>query len=466
MLFVEFRFLPFFAVALIVTWSLRSNSLRKLWLLACSYFFYAAWDWRFLGLILFSTSLDWLCGARIHAARGNRRRMRLWLALSLIGNLGLLGTFKYADFFAESLNALLHWLGLGMSTPMLNLILPVGISFYTFQTLSYSLDIYFGKLEPSRRFLDLALFVAFFPQLVAGPIVLAKELLPQFDARPSWASVPVRGALVLFFVGFIKKSCLSDSVAPYVNVAYDATDAIGTWGAWLAAIAFSSQVYFDFSGYTDMAIACAALLGYRLPRNFDYPYLATNFTAVWSRWHITLTRWFRAYVYIPLGGSRKGEHRTLLNIFIIFAVSGLWHGSAWNFVGWGVLHGVIVAIERTDRGSFLTRLPWPIGFVYLQVIWILSLVIFRSANLDQLGNMLAATLTPTLAGEGAAPIPYWLAPVLVGALAVHWLWRRYQLETRWAELSPTMFAASYGALCALALPWIRSDPAPYFYFDF
>lgn len=466
MLFVEFRFLPFFAIVLALAWSLRNNGLRKAWLLVCSYAFYAAWDWRFLGLILFSTCLDWIVGARIHANEGSRGKQRAWLTLSLVGNLGLLGTYKYLGFFASSLQSLLAWLGVPADIDVIELILPVGISFYTFQTLSYSLDIYFGKLKPSKRFLDLALFVAFFPQLVAGPIVMAKELLPQFQERPKWSSVPVRWALVLFFVGYIKKSCLSDSVAPYVNVAYGATDLIGTWDAWLAALAFSSQVYFDFSGYTDMAIACAALLGYQLPRNFAFPYLSTNFTDVWARWHITLTRWFREYLYIPLGGSRRGELRTLANIFIIFAVSGLWHGSAWNFVGWGVLHGVIVAIERTKSGSALRRLPWPIGFVYLQVIWTLSLVIFRSENLDQLGNMLRATLTPLAAAEGAPSAPYWMAPVLVGALLVHWTWRHYELERRVAAIPPIAFGALYGAVWALALPWIRSDPAPYFYFDF
>jgi len=465
-LFVEFRFLAFFALVLTVAWTLRSNGARKLWLLAASYAFYAAWDWRFLGLILLSTVVDGIAGARIHAAGDRLRARRAWLGLSLAVNLGLLGTYKYFDFFAESLNALLAWLGLGTSLPVLELVLPVGISFYTFQTLSYSLDIYFRRLEPARSATDLALFVAFFPQLVAGPIVLAKEFLPQLTERRRWRDVEVRWALVLFFVGFIKKSCLSDALSPYVDAVHSAPDAVGTAGAWLGAAAFSAQIYCDFSGYTDMAIACAALLGYRLPKNFDAPYLTRSISTFWTHWHITLGRWFREYLYFPLGGNQRGARRNLINIMIVFVVSGLWHGAAWTFVLWGVIHGFFVALERTDRGAPLARMPLVLSIVYVNLVWAISMVIFRAPTLDGALGVLGAMAIPASAGLGAPAIPAWIAPVLLGAFAVHVLWQRLGLERRWAQLPPELFGFTYGVAVALALPWVSTNPAPYIYFVF
>ena len=467
MLFVEFRFLAFFGLVLAVSWALRRNGARKAWLLLASYAFYAAWDWRFLGLILLSTVVDGLAGQRIHAAGEDEPRRRAWLGLSLLVNLGILLTYKYFDFFAGSLNGLLTWLGIGSSLPVLNLVLPVGISFYTFQTLSYSLDIYRRQLAPARSALDLALFVAFFPQLVAGPIVLAKEFLPQLAERARWSSVNARAALVLFFVGFVKKSCLSDALSPYVDAVHQAPDAVSAAGAWLSAAAFAAQIYCDFSGYTDMAIACAALLGYTLPTNFRAPYLTRSVGSFWTHWHITLGRWFREYLYFPLGGNRRGPARSALNLFIVFLVSGLWHGAAWTFVLWGSIHGAFVALERTRLGARLTRLPMIPAVIYVNLVWMVSMVIFRAPDLEGATSLLRAMSTGPmpLAGE-LVPIPGWIGPVLAGAFTVHVVWQRAELSRRWAALPAPLFGLSMGAAVGLALPWVTADPAPYIYFAF
>jgi len=467
LLFVEFRFLAFFGLVLAISWSLRRNGARKAFLLLASYAFYAAWDWRFLGLILLSTAVDGVAGRRIHEAGEDQARRRAWLGLSLVVNLGVLFTYKYFDFFAGSLNALLTWLGVGSSLPVLELVLPVGISFYTFQTLSYSIDIYRRQLTPAEHPLDLALFVAFFPQLVAGPIVLAKEFLPQLTQQARWSSVNARAALVLFFVGFVKKSCFSDALSPYVDAVQLAPDAVSTAGAWISAAAFAAQIYCDFSGYTDMAIACAALLGYTLPTNFRAPYLTRSVGSFWTHWHITLGRWFREYLYFPLGGNRRGPARSALNIFIVFLVSGLWHGAAWTFVLWGSIHGTFVALERTRLGRPLARLPMIPALLYVNLVWMVSMVIFRAPDLDGAAALLRSMFTgaPALADD-LVPIPTWIGPSLAGAFAIHVLWQRLELSRRWAALPAPLFGLTLGAAVALALPWVTANPAPYIYFAF
>ena len=299
-------------------------------------------------------------------------------SLSLAGNLGVLGFYKYWDFFAESAAHFSAWLGLPLSLPVLHLILPVGISFYTFQTLSYSLDIYRGELTPARSPLDLALFVAFFPQLVAGPIVLAREFLPQLTEDRRFArDVRVRQALVLFLLGFVKKSCIADQVAPLADAVFAAPGAVSTTDAWIGLCAFVVQIYGDFSGYSDMAIACALLLGYRLPQNFAHPYLSRSVGEFWTRWHITLGRWFRDYLYIPLGGNRGSALRTRCNLMATMAVSGLWHGASWTMVVWGVFHGTFLVLERSPALAWIRRLPAALGALYATGVWALSMAFFR-----------------------------------------------------------------------------------------
>lgn len=461
------EYLVFLPLVLLLHGLLSGRERGRHWLLlAASYVFYMSWNWQYASLIAFSTFVDFGLG-RAMAASENERRRRALLVVSLTTNLGLLAVFKYFNFFADSAGSALAWLGLDVELPHHRLLLPVGISFYTFQTLSYSLDIYRRQLAPARSALDLALFVAFFPQLVAGPIVLAKEFLPQLSERPRWRSVDVRAALVLFFVGFVKKSCLSDALSPFVDAAHLAPDTVSSAGAWLSAAAFAAQIYCDFSGYTDMAIACAALLGYTLPTNFRAPYLTRSVGSFWTHWHITLGRWFREYLYFPLGGNRRGPARSALNLLIVFLVSGLWHGAAWTFVIWGCIHGAFVAVERTRAGAGLTRLPLLPAVIYVNLVWMVSMVIFRAPDLAGAATLLGAMFSGSQAPAGEIlPVPGWIAPVLAGAFAVHVIWQRAELSRRWAALPAPLFGLSLGAAVGFALPWVTANPAPYIYFAF
>ncbi|MEM7516510.1 MAG: MBOAT family O-acyltransferase, partial [Planctomycetota bacterium] len=346
MIFTELRFLLFFALVFAAHWSLRGQKARKTLLLLASWFFYGCWDWRFLSLILFSTVVDFIAARRIEDGTTQRAR-RAWLSVSLVCNLGLLFTFKYLGFFVESAVELLQTVGFEAHPPTLEIILPVGISFYTFQTLSYTIDVYRGKLNGKATSLsDLALFVAFFPQLVAGPIVRAVDFLPQLAVKCRLSEVDLRACFGLFFLGFFKKACVSDNISHLVDRVFESPESFDTFGNWIGALFFSVQIYCDFSGYSDMAIACAGLLGYRLRENFDHPYLSTNLQDFWRRWHISLSFWLRDYVYIALGGNRAKPARVTLNLALTTLIAGLWHGAAWTFVLFGALHGAGLGVCR------------------------------------------------------------------------------------------------------------------------
>ena len=506
MIFTELRFFPFFALAFCVAWALRADRARKTWLLLCSYAFYAAWDWRFLGLIVGSTLLDHLAALRIEAAAGAGRQgaRRAWLLASLTGNLGMLGFFKYWDFFAESANTLLMSLGFGSSLPVLNVILPVGISFFTFQTLSYSIDVYRGQLRATRSLLDVGLFVGFFPQLVAGPIVRASEFLPQLLQRPTWASVELRPLLVLFLSGFIKKACVADSLAPFVDGYFAVPAAYDALSSWVAVTFYATQIYCDFSGYSDMAIACAGLLGYRLTDNFRHPYLAASITDFWRRWHISLSTWLRDYLYIPLGGSRRGTLRTQANLMITMLLGGLWHGAAWNFVVWGGLHGLALIVHKGWRRVVGVRsaglMAWLgplLTFYWVCVAW----VFFRTGSLDMGSRELRKELAldPELAEKLPGISPVWLQQMaeldglewswtilksfvglqssgewsfgwgrlgIFGVLAVaHVVASRGWASAAWRRLPDWGFALAYGGLFGLAVNFVSGAKA-FIYFQF
>ena len=310
MVFVEFRFFIFLLIVFCLNWTMKSSRNRKVLLLGASYFFYAIWDWRFLGLIILSTGVDYVAGIKLSETR-NAMGRRAWLLLSLGVNLGVLAFFKYCNFFIDSAVGLLNSAGLPFRFESLDIILPVGISFYTFQTLSYTIDIYRGTLQPTRKPLDFALFVAFFPQLVAGPIVRASEFLPQLQNLPRFDKTNGRRALMLFLTGFFKKACIADNVAVYVDQYFAAPQNFDCVSAWLATLLYSIQIYCDFSGYSDMAIAMAALLGYRLSLNFNFPYFAPNIADFWRRWHISLSSWLRDYLYVPLGRQSSWKDHDL-----------------------------------------------------------------------------------------------------------------------------------------------------------
>ena len=300
-----------------------------------------------------------------------------------------MGTFKYFDFFAASAAEFALLLGIDADPMLLNLILPVGISFYTFQTLSYTIDVYRGKIEATHKPLDFALFVAFFPQLVAGPIVRAGDFLYQLDAPKKFNEIDYRWALLLFLVGFIKKACVADNLAPFVDAYFAAPDLYGSLQAWLAILAYTAQIYCDFSGYTDMAIASAGLFGYRLRDNFNRPFMALNISQLWERWHMSLSSWLRDYLYIPLGGSRGSTLMTYRNVMITMFLGGLWHGAAWHYIMWGVMNGAGLVVHGIWRQLTAGRWQMPalLGMALTFLYWLITLVAFRAPDMTQAWDM-------------------------------------------------------------------------------
>jgi len=359
--FATFEYFLFFAFVFVVYWRL-SRPYQNALLCLASYTFYAFWDWRFLSLIIISTLVDYVAGRRIFVAR-TRRARKTWFALSLIVNLGILGYFKYYGFFLDSLTELAGTLGIYMPRSTMQIILPVGISFYTFQTMSYSLDIYREKLRPTDRLIDFAAFVAFFPQLVAGPIVRAREFLYQLEKDREFSVGDLEVGLRRFISGLFKKLFIADILGVYLVDPVFADPARYHAGMlWFAMLGYTVQIYADFSGYSSMAIGSARMLGFVIPENFLFPYLARNISEFWRRWHMTMSRFFRDFVYIPLGGNRRGQKRAIFNLAVTTLVSGLWHGAAWTFVVYGGLHGIFLSINQLwrrraerSRGREMTR---------------------------------------------------------------------------------------------------------------
>jgi D-alanyl-lipoteichoic acid acyltransferase DltB (MBOAT superfamily) len=354
-LFNSTEFLVFLGAVLALYYRLGHRS-QNLMLLVASYVFYGWWDARFLSLLVLSTVVDFFCSHGIHASSDPARRLRL-LRVSIAVNLGVLGFFKYFDFFTSSSVELLNALGLHASLPLLEVILPVGISFYTFQTMAYTIDVYRGQVAPARRFLDFALYVGFFPQLVAGPIERARALLPQLENPRRVDASDWTAAIQLLLLGYFKKVCIADGVAPYVDRAFADPAALSAPDLWLASYLFAIQIYGDFSGYTDIARGVARLFGIRLSVNFRQPYLSSSITDFWRRWHISLSSWLRDYLYVPLGGNRRGRRRTYANLLTTMLLGGLWHGAAWHFVIWGALHGIALAVHRAVTGGTVSSAP-------------------------------------------------------------------------------------------------------------
>ena len=383
---------------------------RNLFLLAASYLFYGWWDWRFLGLIVASTFVDYMAGLAMGRSTGATAR-RAWLGLSLVANLSLLGFFKYWNFFVDSWLAAWGSLGIELHAATVQIILPVGISFYTFQTLSYTIDVYRRRIEPTTDLPAFAAFVAFFPQLVAGPIERAASLLGQFREthRFSYSDAAEGSRQILW--GLFKKVVIADQLAPHVDFIFANYESQPSLMLLIGAVLFAFQIYCDFSGYSDIAIGTARLFGFRLMTNFRYPYFARDIGEFWRRWHISLSTWFRDYVYIPLGGSRGGRARTLRNVLIVFMVSGLWHGANWTFVAWGALHAALflpsilmdrhrLYLDDAAPGRLLPSLRelTAIKLTFLQVC--LAWIFFRAESWQHatgyLGGMVAA---PFVAGS-------------------------------------------------------------------
>ena len=395
MLFNSIEFLLFLPTIFILYWFVFNKNLKyqNTLILVSSYVFYGWWDYRFLSLIFLSTIVDYVIGLSI-SNQSSKKKQKLLLWGSVLFNLSVLGFFKYYNFFVDSWVELFSSLGYEIkSIWTLNFILPVGISFYTFQTMSYTIDIYRKKLEPTKDFISFASFVSFFPQLVAGPIERASNLLPQILKKREFQYDQVIQGLKLILWGMFKKVVIADSLAPIVDDIFSNYQDFGGGTLWLGAIYFSFQIYCDFSGYSDIAIGTSKLLGFELMSNFKFPYFSRNIGEFWRRWHISLSTWFRDYLYIPLGGSQEGKWKSIRNIFIIFLVSGFWHGANWTFIFWGLFHSIlflpsfIYNTNRKYRTSIVAEhsiLPSPKEFLQVGITFLLvtiGWVIFRSETL-------------------------------------------------------------------------------------
>lgn len=437
MLFNSLAFALFLPLVFGLYWLVGAQRLKSqnALILVASYVFYGWWDWRFLLLIFVSSIADYWIGIALDASRTHgRRRALLWS--SLIINLGILGFFKYFNFFVDSFADLLRMAGMHADLPTLRIILPVGISFYTFQTMSYSLDIYRRELKPTRDPIAFFAFVSFFPQLVAGPIERARDLLPQFIAQRRFALHDARDGIRQMLWGFFKKMVIADNMAPHVQSAYaNHSDQTGAALA-LATFFFAIQIYCDFSGYSDIAIGSARLFGFRLCRNFAFPYFSRDIAEFWRRWHISLSTWFRDYVFIPLGGNRCGRGRQIWNVFVTFTISGLWHGANWTFVVWGALNGLyyvpllLAGKQRSNTGLPAEGRLLPtvreiaaIGTTF--ALTLLAWVFFRSASIDQALGILGRIFgtAPDFTGLQGYAQPLLIA--LIG-LTVEWLQRDKQ----------------------------------------
>ncbi len=413
MIFTQVEFLIFFAVVLAAAWMCRHRRSRNSILLVASYYFYAYWDVRFCSLLIVSTVVDYAAARRIQASDNPTTRGR-WLAVSLATNLSMLGFFKYYNFFIESASSLLS--PMGMNTHSLSILLPVGISFYTFQTMSYTIDVYRRKIPACDQWIDFALYVAFFPQLVAGPIVRATELLPQLGRVPSFSRRRCYGGAQQILRGAVKKVLIADRLGEMVDVVFAGPDLYSGATLCIASIAYAGQIYYDFSGYTDIAIGAAKMLGYRFPSNFRHPYLAISLADFWHRWHMTLSRWLRDYVYIPLGGSRGANATTYQNLMITMTLGGLWHGAAWTFVIWGAWHGIWLCIQRLVG---LTIPRW-VGWISTMAIVLVGWILFRSPDLDTAHRFVWRMMTWQAGID-------WYPPLAIGAigcmLGEHVAWR-------------------------------------------
>jgi alginate O-acetyltransferase complex protein AlgI len=471
MLFNSLTFLVFFCVVIGLHHLPLAWRIKKLNLLLASYLFYAAWNPPFVVLLWISTATDWIVGNRMRDTPDPRGR-RLLLLVSLAVNLGLLCYFKYAGFVLENFVWLVNQFGVSYAPAAPNIILPLGISFYTFQTLSYTISIYRGESQPAEELLDFALFVTFFPQLVAGPIVRATDFIYQL-ARPVQASAQQLGwGLSLMSFGLFEKVILSDAIlAPIADKVYSTPGLAGSVDAWVGTLAFSCQIFFDFGGYSACAIGAALCLGFILPRNFNCPYASVGFSDFWRRWHISLSTWLRDFLYISLGGNRRGSLITYRNLAITMLLGGLWHGASWNFVIWGALHGAYLIIERLLKEAapalpfFSTRafriVAGALTFLAVCVTW----VFFRAEGLDQ-----AITLLQTMGHAVPSRLVSDLQIQLVlGVLAItlvtQMLLRDADLEALFSRI-PFWLRGPILALPVLCLFFAPGDDRAFIYFQF
>jgi D-alanyl-lipoteichoic acid acyltransferase DltB (MBOAT superfamily) len=470
MLFNSFDFLVFFLVVFAVYWALPHRT-GLYFLLGASYFFYGSWKWQYTGLLLLTTVLDFVLALLIAQASTLRKR-KLLLAFSVVSNLSILGAFKYYNFFGPSISNYF-----GLNAIPLDVLLPVGISFYTFQSMSYTIDVYRGILKPRRSFVDFALFVSFFPQLVAGPIVRAVDFLPQLSLKPAWDWLRARSGLHLILRGLIEKVVIADNLAPIVEKVYADPVIFSGFDLWIGTYCFAFQILADFAGYTDIARGVAKMLGYEFLENFRRPYVAENISDFWRRWHISLSTWLRDYLYIPMGGSRKGNVRTYLNLMVTMILGGLWHGANWTFLFWGFFHGSFLALHhgfrdwrtkgKVDRSnpslrSPLTRLLWM--FLTFHVVCV-GWVFFRASSIDAAIAMLGTMFNPLVQGFTNISLGAYL--VLCVALQVYLILEEFlPLGTYFERLPMPMRAVTLLILLLILVIFVPAERVAFIYFQF
>lgn len=473
MIFNSVEYAVFLAVVLALYYALSTRG-QNVMLLGASYLFYGWWDYRFLTLLWISTLVDYFCAISIERSSGRPRK--LLLLISCVTNLGILGFFKYFNFFADSTVTALQWAGLEPSPVLLQIVLPMGISFYTFQTLSYTVDVYRGQLKAHRDFLSFALYVSYFPQLVAGPIERAGSLLPQLTNKRVVTARQVDSGSFLILLGLFKKVGVADAIAPLVDARFGSPEAFQGADLLLGVYLFAIQIYCDFSGYSDIARGSSRLLGIELMVNFRQPYFASSITDFWRRWHISLSSWLRDYLYIPLGGNRHGAVRTYRNLMITMLLGGLWHGASWAFIFWGGLHGIYLAVNRrfpldkTKVGQLVgPHLRFVVGLVLTFHLVCLAWVFFRASSFAVAWNYLAGIASlETLTDFGSAP---WLSGrnlVLVFTLLLIDFCQNYTDDECFVFRLPAVVRGlSYGTLIliTLVLGGVDTD-VPFIYFQF
>lgn len=454
-----FAFLP---VTYAVFWALRSANARYVWLAATGYVFYGYWNWRFCFLMLFSTLVSYFAGLGFLRWDSDNRRRKFLLLVPIVVDLSLLGFFKYANFAMNSVRGLGHWFGSDLQIPHLNVILPIGISFYTFHTITYIVDSHRRLIRPTRNFFEFAAYVSLFSQLIAGPIVRFRQIeedLAQIGThdRRRW----LWKGISFFTVGLVEKVIVADTLAAFVDPALANYSALSTVGAWLAMLGYSFQIYFDFSGYSTMAVGLGLLFGLRIPQNFNSPYKATDPSDFWRRWHISLSSCLRDYLYIPMGGNRRGELTAYRNLLLTMLIGGLWHGANWTFVFWGAYHGLLLAAYR----KFATRwdplpasLKRPLMFLLVLIGWVL----FRASDFRMAGAILRTMFIPTWGA--LVPQPGFAIMVLI--LAGWWAMAgpnafemRHPFTVRQRAIATVAFAA-----CLALILGTRSSPFLYFQF--
>jgi alginate O-acetyltransferase complex protein AlgI len=473
-IFTSFEFVLFFAVVLIVRSLLRNFSGEKWFLLVASYVFYMSWSIPCGFLILATSLIDYAVGLGLGRIEDERKR-KLLLVVSIVANLGVLGFFKYSNFFLDNICSGLNGLGLSAQRRHLEIILPAGISFFTFQSMTYTIETYRRNVKPCDSLRDFLLFVAFFPQLLAGPINRAADLLPQFARRVRATVFDFETGLSQFGLGAVKKLVISDQIAPNVDLIFAAPGSYDGFTLLQGVLGYAIQIYCDFSGYSDMAIGCARMMGFRFMENFQMPYSAANITEFWRRWHISLSSWFRDYLYIPLGGNRQGTERTYVNLLVTMLLCGLWHGASWNFVFWGGLHGVCLAIHRgwkawdplasfNENPAF--RVVWNLFARLLTIgVVLVGWVFFRAQSwamaLTYLGRM------AVWSHEGIRVVSPYILPAVTAVVLAHVIVNK---DRNWAHEIPQkgllVRVGAYGSLALLLSLLAASAGAPFIYFQF